>query len=145
MSDDQRPLVSAGWLMEHIDDTLLRIVDASWHMPASDRNGLAEYREGHIPDAVFFDIDEHSAQSELPHMLPSMADFSAAMGAMGISADHRIIVYDSVGLFSAARVWWMFRYFGASDVLLLNGYRWCIPRQVVFTGLRIVVPIIICP
>lgn len=121
MFDHTRPLVDAQWLLEHIDDPSLCIVDASWNMPASGRNGYAEYLEGHIPNALFFDIDKYSAISELPHMLPSAAEFAEAMSKLGIRAADNIVVYDSVGLFSAARAWWMFRFFGAPNVAILDG------------------------
>lgn len=121
MVNHPRPLKDAQWLIEHIDDPSLRIVDASWNMPASGRNGYAEYLQRHIPNALFFDIDEHSAISELPHMLPSTVEFADAMGKLGISAADNIIVYDSAGLFSAARAWWMFQFFGAQNVAILDG------------------------
>lgn len=115
------PLVSAQWLKSSLGQHDLKLIDASWHLPASERDAYAEYRQTHIPGAVFFDIDEHAAKSELPHMLPDAEKFSQLAGAMGISENDVIVVYDSVGLFSAARVWWMFRYFGASKVYVLDG------------------------
>ncbi|QOG05675.1 3-mercaptopyruvate sulfurtransferase [Aureimonas sp. OT7] len=100
----------------------LRIVDASWYMPAQDRDARAEFEAAHIPGAVFFDQDAVvDPQSSLPHTLPSPSVFSKAAGALGLSSDDRIVVYDGIGLFSAARVWWMLRVFGARDVLVLDG------------------------
>lgn len=113
-------LVSTGWLAEH--HRAVRIVDASWHMPAAHRDALAEYHAAHIPDAVFFDIDAHSDHSSgLPHMLPNADAFAAAVGALGIGNDDAVVVYDTNGLFSAARLWWMFRVFGHDNVAVLDG------------------------
>ncbi len=115
-------LVSTDWLAAHLDAPDVQIVDASWHMPASGRNGKAEYLEDHIPGAVFFDIDDLSDDtSDLPHMLPSPVKFSSRMRKLGIGDGARIVVYDTHGLFSAARAWWMFRVFGHDDVVVLDG------------------------
>ena len=118
---NNRPLVSTGWLAEHLEDDTVRIVDASWHLPATGRHASAEFEKAHVPGAVFFDIDEHSAPGHLPHMMPTATVFANAAGRLGLSDKHQIVVYDSVGLFSAARVWWMFRYFGARNVYVLDG------------------------
>lgn len=118
----ESPFVSTGWLAANLGAPDLVVVDASWHMPASGRSGAKEYLAQHIPGAVHFDIDtvaDHS--SPLPHMLPDAHSFALAVGALGISEGLRIVVYDSLGLFSAPRVWWTFRAFGASDVKLLDG------------------------
>lgn len=97
-----------------------RVVDASWHLSA--RDGEADFRGGHVPGAVFFDIDAVAdKESKLPHMLPALAVFAAAAGAMGIAENDDVIVYDSVGMFSAARVWWTFRAMGAERVRVLDG------------------------
>ncbi len=116
-----RPLVSTDWLEEHLQDDAVRVVDASWHLPATGRDARAEFEAGHIPGAVFFDIDEHSSASHLPHMMPTADMFASAAGGLGLSNNHKIVVYDSVGLFSAARVWWMLRYFGAQNACVLDG------------------------
>lgn len=114
--------VTADWLLRHIDDPDVIAVDGSWHMPAAGRSGRAEYLAGHIPGAVFFDLDAIAdTASSLPHMLPTPEAFAAAVGALGIRDTQTIVVYDSVGLFSAARVWWSFRIMGARDVVLLDG------------------------
>jgi thiosulfate/3-mercaptopyruvate sulfurtransferase len=98
------------------------IIDASWHMPSEGKDAYAEYLDGHIPGAIFFDIDEIAdTKSELPHMLPPPEKFSSRMRSKGIGDGSRIVVYDSRGLFSAARVWWMFRVMGVGDVTVLNG------------------------
>src|SRR3546814_9012501 len=106
-------LVDTAWVEAHRDDAAGRIVDASWHLPPTGRSGRAEYLGAHIPGSVFFDIDAISDRSSsLPHMLPAPEAFAAAVGAMGIGSGDRVVVYDSDGLFSAPRVWWMFRVFG---------------------------------
>lgn len=115
-------LVSTDWLAERLGSPGLAIVDGSWHLPPTGRSGRDEYCAAHIPGAVFFDIDAISDQSSgLPHMLPSEEDFAAAVGAMGISNKDTIVVYDGLGLLSAARVWWMFKIFGAKHVKILDG------------------------
>lgn len=118
----ESPFVSTGWLAANLGAPDLVVVDASWHMPASGRSGAKEYLAQHIPGAVHFDIDTVADRSSpLPHMLPDAHSFALAVGALGISLGLRIVVYDSLGLFSAPRVWWTFRTFGASDVKLLDG------------------------
>lgn len=115
-------LVSTGWLEEHRGEPDLSIVDASWHMPASGRRGREDYLAAHIPGAAFLDIDALSDQSSpVPHMLPSPEDFAAAMGALGIGQDDRIIVYDNSPVRTAARGWFMLRHFGARQVAILDG------------------------
>ncbi len=116
------PFVSTDWLASHLQDPDVVVVDASWHMPNAARNAQAEYLAGHIPGAVFFDIDGIADSStNLPHMLPAPADFARAVGALGISEDLTIVVYDEIGLFSAPRAWWTFRTFGARNVVMLEG------------------------
>ncbi len=122
MGSDPQLLVSTEWLAEHLDAPDIRVVDASWHLPDSGRDARAEYEAAHIPGARFFDIDKVSdPQSELPHMAPQPEKFVSAVRAMGIGDGHRVIVYDTAGLFSAARVWWLFRLFGKQDVAVLDG------------------------
>lgn len=117
-----RALISAEELLSALDNPSLKIVDASWHMPASGRDAASEFKQGHIPRAVFFDIDKHSdTSSPLPHMLPSAEAFAEAVGELGISSDDLVVVYDTAGLFSAARLWWMFRVFGYPFVSVLDG------------------------
>ncbi len=120
--DDTRTLVSTDWLMDHLKDPDLRILDASWYLPDAGRSGLAEYQAGHIPGARFFDIDEISdLRSELPHMAPPVEKFMSRMRAMGVGDGHQVVVYDGAGLFSAARVWWLFRLMGHDAVAVLDG------------------------
>jgi thiosulfate/3-mercaptopyruvate sulfurtransferase len=115
-------LVSTGWLAAHLADPDLVVIDASWHMPATKRDGRREFLAGHIPGAVFFDLDAVSDHtSPLPHMLPSPQDFASAMGVLGVSNDMRVVVYDGAGLFSAPRLWWMLRIFGHEHVAILDG------------------------
>jgi thiosulfate/3-mercaptopyruvate sulfurtransferase len=122
MSDDPQTLVSTDWLARHLADPDLRILDASWYLPDMKRNGKAEYDAAHIPGARFFDIDEISdTRSELPHMVPPVEKFISRMRAMGVGDGHQVVVYDGAGLFSAARIWWLFRLMGKTDVAVLDG------------------------
>ncbi len=115
-------LVSTEWLAEHLDSPDVRVVDGSWYMPAMRRDARAEYTAQHIPGAVYFDIDDISDTSNpLPHMLPAPEKFSACVRRLGLGDGVRIVVYDGAGLFSAGRVWWMFRVFGHNDVAVLDG------------------------
>jgi thiosulfate/3-mercaptopyruvate sulfurtransferase len=114
--------VSTHWLAAHLKDPDLRVIDASWHLPSAAREAQAEYMAAHIPGARFFDIDEISDQrSALPHMAPPPEKFVSRMRAMGVGDGHQVVVYDTAGLFSAARVWWTFRLMGKTDVAVLDG------------------------
>jgi len=115
-------LVSPHWLEQHLADPKVKIVDASWYLPTQNRDAKAEFLSGHIPGAVFFDIDAIADRStDLPHMLPDEPTFSKAAGALGLSDTDTIVVYDGMGLFSAPRVWWTLNTFGAKDVRVLDG------------------------
>lgn len=115
-------LVSTDWLAAHLDAPDVRVVDGSWYLPAANRDPKAEFAAEHIPGAVYFDIDEIAdTSSPLPHTVPSPEKFSARVRKLGLGDGVRIVVYDGMNLFSAARVWWMFRYFGHEDVAVLNG------------------------
>lgn len=115
-------LVSTQWLAENLGAPDLVIVDSSWHMPSSGRNGRDEYLQAHIPGARFFDIDELSDRSNpAPHSLPTAAAFGAAMERLGIGRDDRIVVYDNSPIRTAARGWFMLRHFGARNVAILDG------------------------
>jgi thiosulfate/3-mercaptopyruvate sulfurtransferase len=117
-----KPLVSTDWLEQNLHQQGLVVVDGSWYLPAMNRDGAAEFLEGHIPGAVYFDIDDISDHStDLPHTMPSAAYFAQKVGALGISDTNHVVVYDGGGLFSAARVWWMFRTFGSARVSVLDG------------------------
>ncbi|HJT06690.1 MAG TPA: 3-mercaptopyruvate sulfurtransferase [Stellaceae bacterium] len=115
-------LVSTEWLADHLDAPDLRIVDGTFTLPGVTPTGHELYLQRHIPGAVFFDIDgvadEHNP---LPHMLPSPEQFSAQMRKLGLGDGHKIVVYDSAGLSSAGRPWWMLRVFGHPDVAILDG------------------------
>jgi thiosulfate/3-mercaptopyruvate sulfurtransferase len=115
-------LVSTEWLATRLDHSDLRIVDATYHLPNMKRDARAEYAAEHIPGAVFFDIDKIADPSiPLPHMVPKPSEFAAAVGALGIGDDTFVVAYDSYGLMSAARVWWLFRCFGYDRVAVLDG------------------------
>lgn len=122
MADDPRTLVSTDWLASHMKDPDLRILDGSWYLPAANRDARAEYDAGHIPGARFFDIDDISDhRSDLPHMAPPAEKFMSRLRAMGVGDGHQVVVYDGAGLNSAARVWWLFRLMGQTDVAVLDG------------------------
>ncbi len=117
-----RWLKSTEWLAAQLANKDVVIVDGSYYLPAQKRDAKAEYIAAHIPGAVFFDIDAVADDStDLPHMLPGPDQFGQAAGALGISENDTIVVYDGLGLFSAARVWWTFLIFGARDVFILDG------------------------
>ena len=122
MSDDPKTLVSTGWLAAHLGDPDLRILDATAFLPGTGRDARAEYEAAHIPGARFFDIDDISdARSDLPHMVPPVEKFMSRLRAMGVGDGHQVVAYDTQGLFSAARVWWLFRLMGHADVAVLDG------------------------
>jgi len=115
------PLVSTEWLAERLGSADVQIVDGTWYMPG-DGDGRATYEQGHIPGAVFFDIDEIADRSTgLPHMLPVAEAFAEAAGRLGLSRDATVVVYDAHGIFSAPRVWWTLRAMGFPDVRVLDG------------------------
>jgi thiosulfate/3-mercaptopyruvate sulfurtransferase len=115
-------IVETDWLADHLSSPDLIILDGSWHLPTENRDPKKEYLAEHIPGALFFDIDDLSDEkSSLPHMLPSTVKFASRMKKMGIGDGARIVVYDTSGIFSAARVWWTFRAMGHRDVAVLNG------------------------
>ena len=122
MPDKNPNLVSPHWLAKRLGQPGISIVDASWYLPDHRRDAVGEFALSHIPGAMYFDIDaiaDHT--TNLPHMLPSEKFFAKVVGEMGISSSDTIIVYDGLGLFSAARVWWTFRVFGARKVYVLDG------------------------
>jgi thiosulfate/3-mercaptopyruvate sulfurtransferase len=115
-------LVTTDWLAANLDNPGIRIVDGSSFLPNVPRDAHEEYLAKHIPGAVLVDIEECcNTASDLPHMLPDAAKFGAMMGERGISTDHKVVVYDSQGVRTAPRVWWMFRVFGHDDVAVLDG------------------------
>jgi thiosulfate/3-mercaptopyruvate sulfurtransferase len=115
-------LVSTDWLEAELGAPDLRVVDATWFLPGDGRDARAEYEAGHIPGAVFLDLDEISdGANPAPHMLPPAHIFASRMQALGLGDGHRILVYDNSPLHSAARIWWMLRIHGAQHVALLDG------------------------
>src|SRR5688572_12610383 len=116
-------LVSTVWLADRLGGQRLRVVDGSWYLPTSGRDQRSEYLAGHLPGAVFFELDAISDRtSSLPHMLPAARQFAEQVGALGIGDEDDVVVYDGSGAnLSAARVWWMFRAFGHGRVALLDG------------------------
>lgn len=123
VTDEPATVVTPKWLHDQLQaGANIKVVDASWYMPNENRNTLEDYKEEHIPGAVFFDLDKISdVTSDMPHMLPSEAAFEQAASTLGIKNDDGVVVYDSKGIFSAARVWWMFRAFGHEKVWILDG------------------------
>lgn len=120
--DDPKTLVSTEWLASHLKDADLRILDASWYLPSEDRDPKAEFDAGHIEGARFFDIEDISDhRSDLPHMVPPVEKFLSRIREMGVGDGHQIVVYDGSGLFSAARVWWLFKLMGHDDIAVLDG------------------------
>ena len=114
--------VSTEWLAEHLNAPDVVVVDGSWYLPVHARDPHAEYAAARIPGALRFDIDTvKDTGSPLPHMLPRPEAFAGAVGGMGIGDGQRIVVYDGLGLFSAPRVRWTFKTFGATDVVILEG------------------------
>ncbi len=115
-------LVSTDWLVEHLRAPDVAILDASWHLPQAARDPRSEFLEVRIPGAQFFDIEELSDSTSLnPHMLPRAEKFSSRMRKLGVGDGKKVIVYDALGIYSAARAWWMFRVFGKDDVAVLDG------------------------
>jgi thiosulfate/3-mercaptopyruvate sulfurtransferase len=118
----QKWIVETDWLAQHQGSPDLIVLDGSMHLPTSGRNARAEYAAAHISGALFFDIEEIAdRKASLPHMLPGTVQFASQVRKMGIGDGMRIVVYDTEGLYSAARVWWMFRAMGHDDVAVLNG------------------------
>jgi thiosulfate/3-mercaptopyruvate sulfurtransferase len=115
-------LVSTEWLAGHLADPHVRVLDASFKQPGVTPTARADYAAGHIPGAVFFDIDDVAEPgTSLPHMIPSPERFAAKMAERGIGNGDKVVVYDANGLSSAGRAWWLLRLFGHDNVALLDG------------------------
>ncbi len=130
-------LVSTEWLAENLDK--VRILDASWFMPADKRDPSAEFLAAHIPGALYFDIDEIAdTNSDLPHMLPAVEKFVSRVRRKGILNADKVVIYDTAGVFSAPRVWWMFKVFGLADAAVLDGgmAKWLVEGRAVETVVR---------
>lgn len=122
MDEKSKFVVSAHWLSQRIGQKDLKIIDASWYLPAQNRNAKEEFAAAHIEGAVFFDQDAVIEPGiDLPHALPGTAVFAKHAAVLGLSADDVIIVYDCLGMFTAPRVWWMLRTMGAKKVFVLDG------------------------
>ncbi|MBZ0134142.1 MAG: 3-mercaptopyruvate sulfurtransferase [Rhodocyclaceae bacterium] len=116
------PVVSAHWLAKHLGDPAITIVDATVHLPDTGRIARAEYTQSHIPGAIFLDFDRVADPDNLlPRKCPDSKHFATEIGAMGIDNDTHVIAYDTPGLYSAARVWWLFRHYGCDKVSILDG------------------------
>lgn len=122
MMSNRSILITANQLHAELGRANLRIIDGSWHLPNANRDASAEFESGHIQGAQYFNIDVIAdTSSGLPHTLPSANQFAQAVSEMGISNSDRIVIYDTAGMFSAARVWWMFKIFGAKNIRVLDG------------------------
>ena len=122
MKDDFKNIVSTDWLEQHLEAPDIRIIDSSWYFPQEKRNAEQEFLECHIPGASFLDIDKiKDNDSNLPHMLPPSEMFNSTVRKLGIGDGHKVVIYDGLGMRSAARLWWMFKVFGYSDVVVLDG------------------------
>ena len=122
ITERARSLVSTSWLAKRLDSSQIRVLDASWYLPNMYRNPIVEYEKKHIPDARFFDIDDISDhRSDLPHMVPPVEKFMSKVRKLGVGDGHQVVIYDGLGMFSAARVWWLFKMMGHEDVAVLDG------------------------
>jgi thiosulfate/3-mercaptopyruvate sulfurtransferase len=116
------PVVNVAWLSRHLGDPSLRIADATVHLPDTGRDAEAEYRAEHVPGAVFFDLSRIADPANpLPRKFPPRDVFAAGVGALGIDNTTHVVAYDTPGLYSAARVWWLFRHYGYDRVSILDG------------------------
>jgi thiosulfate/3-mercaptopyruvate sulfurtransferase len=141
--ENDMSLMSTEQLANRLGDSNLRILDATYHIPPTFRDAQQEFQEAHIPGAVFFDIDAIAdTQSELPHMLPMPEQFAKQVAALGISNTDDVVVYDGHGVFSAPRVWWMFRIFGHERVFVLDGGlpKWQVEGRPLEDGLPKILP-----
>lgn len=122
MANPASPLVSTEWLAERLGQSGIKVVDATWRMPADNADPQADHQDARIPGAVFFDIDAIADRSsDLPHMAPTPEVFAEKVGALGIGDNDVVVVYDQLGVFSAPRCWWTFRLFGHDEVYVLDG------------------------
>ncbi|HUF20236.1 MAG TPA: 3-mercaptopyruvate sulfurtransferase [Burkholderiales bacterium] len=116
------PVVSTQWLIEHLGDPTVRVVDATVHLPDTGRNAREEYVAEHIPGALFFDLERIAdPENPLPRKIPPRERFAQEVGALGIDNRTHVVAYDTLGLYSAARVWWLFRHYGYDNVSVLDG------------------------
>jgi thiosulfate/3-mercaptopyruvate sulfurtransferase len=130
-------LVNTDWLRKNLLSDNIKILDCSWHMPNSERSGKLEFEACHIPGSIFFDIDEFSdKESSFPHTILPDDKFSQMISDLGISNQDHIVVYDTLGIFSSPRVWWMFNYYGHNQISILDGglIKWCKEKKEVESG-----------
>lgn len=115
--------ISVEWLQQNITHPDLIIFDASWHMPASGRDAKSEWLSERIPGARFFDFDQSicADRTDLPHMMPDQAHFTESLQALGLNQHSAVVIYDSLGLFSSPRAWWMLKAMGFRNCAILNG------------------------
>lgn len=142
------PLVSTAWLAERLGDPGLRVVDATLPLVGQAGHGHDSYLAGHIPGAVFFDINAIAdPDTDLPHMLPTAEAFAEAAGALGLARGATIVVYDAHGIYSAPRVWWTLRAMGYGDVFVLDGglKAWRAEGRPVETGATVSAPVAVAP
>ncbi len=140
MTDQSPNLVSTQWLADHLEDDNLIILDASWYKPEYGRVGWIEYKNTHIPRSGFFDMEEVvDLDSALANMLPPPEEFAEAVGDLGITNSHKVVLYDTHenGFYSAARVWWLFKVMGHDNVAVLDGgfVKWLAEKRAVETDL----------
>ena len=115
-------LVSTNWVYKNINNRKLVILDCSWHLPSKKRNALKDYQDSHIKKSLFFDIDKIADRTmNLPQMSPNPIFFEKKMQQFGVNSNSIVIVYDTIGIFSSTRVWWLFKYFGHEKVFVMNG------------------------
>ena len=120
-------LVTTDWVLENLNS--LKIIDASWHMPAQKRNPAEEYLNAHIPNSVFFDLDENSEKdTDLPHMLPKQDTWEKIMSSLGISNNDDILIYDNSDLKSSCRCWFSLLYFGHNEKKNTH-FKWWIKKM----------------
>ena len=130
-------LVNTDWLRKNLLSDNIKILDCSWHMPNSERSGKLEFEACHIPGSIFFDIDEFSdKKSTFPHTVLPDDKFSQMISDLGISNQDHIVVYDTLGIFSSPRVWWMFNYYGHNQISILDGglIKWCKEKKEIESG-----------
>ena len=135
-------LVSTKWLVENLDK--VKVVDCSWHMPQTNRNGFEEYKKQHIKNAIFFDLDKNSKKNtDLPHMLTDKNSWENIVSEMGIKNDDKIVIYDNSDVISSCRCWYNFIYFGHNPKLInvLDGglKKWIMENKPTTSNLTLIV------
>ncbi len=122
MGSKVQKLVSTDWLEDQLGSEMLKVLDASWYLPSENRNPEEEFLKKHIRGAKYFDINKFSDQGhELPHMVPSKEHFCSELSKLDIVDGDHVVFYDGLGIFSAARAWWLLKLFGFTRVSVLDG------------------------